>query len=503
MRNRQRRIAYRLRERDWAPQDRPMMGARRIEYEVAERTQALSVGGIGMVHRLIEWTGLRRGIDEHLHLLKVHLPYHESDHVLNLAYNFLAGGTRLEDLESLRNDEVFLNALGAQRTPDPTTAGDFCRRFEEADIETLMWVINESRLQVWGLQPESFFDEAILDADGTIAPTHGECKAGMDISHKGIWGYHPLVLSLANTAEPLYVVNRSGNRPSHEGAAERFDEAIMLCRRAGFRKVTLRGDTDFSQTEHLDRWHEEGVHFLFGYDALGKVVQEARNLPKSAWRKLTRPAKYEVQTKRRTRPPRIKEQIVEDREYHNLRLVKESVAEFEYCPTACRRLYRMVVVRKHLHVLKGQRLLQKDHRYFFYITNDWTLPAAEVVLKANARCDQENLIEQLKNGVRALHSPLDNLHSNWAYMVMASLAWTLKAWSALILPETGRWKEKYREEKQELLRMDFKRFLRELMLVPAQIVRTGRKVVFRLLAWTRYQHVFLRAVEVLEQPMLC
>ena len=199
--------------------------------------------------------------------------------MLNIAYNLLAGGTCLEHLELLRSDEAYLDALGARRVPDPTTAGDFCRRFDAADIFRLQAIFNATRLKVWRQQPKSFFEEAILDADGTMVETTGECKQGMDINHKGQWGYHPLVLSLANTGEPLFVVNRSGNRPSHEQAAFYFDRAIALCRKAGFQKIRLRGDTDFTQTEHLDRWDAEGVKFVFGIDATKKLYELAGESP--------------------------------------------------------------------------------------------------------------------------------------------------------------------------------------------------------------------------------
>ena len=186
--NRKRRITYRLSERRWKAQKRPMFRAKNVHYEVAGRIRALAVGGMGAIHGLARQTGLIQAIDERLKLLKIHLPYHESDHVLNIAYNIVSGGTCLEDLELLRNDEVYLDALGAQRIPDPTTAGDFCRRFTESDVEILMNAINEVRLGVWRQQPAAFFEEAILDADGTMAPTTGECKKGMDISHKREWG---------------------------------------------------------------------------------------------------------------------------------------------------------------------------------------------------------------------------------------------------------------------------------------------------------------------------
>jgi hypothetical protein len=480
-----------------------MFSASNIHYELSERTRGLDTGGIGVMHRLARHVGLIEEIDRRVEVLKVHLPYHESDHVLNIAFNVLCGGTCLEDIEWRRNNEVYLDALGAQRIPDPTTAGDFCRRFEAPDIENLMQGINEARLRVWAQQPEEFFEEAKVDADGTLAPTTGECKEGMDISYKGTWGYHPLVVSLANTGEPLYLVNRSGNRPSHEGAAERFDQALELCRRAGFRRVTFRGDTDFTQTRHLDRWDAEGVRFVFGCDARQNLTEMADSLPQRAWKRLNRRPRYEAQTEERGRPDNVKEAKVIEREFKNIRLQSEDVAEFAYSPTFCRKTYRIVVLRKNLSVEQGEWCLFDDIRYFFYVTNDLEATAAEIVFESNDRCNQENLIAQLHSGVRATRMPVDTLLSNWAYMIMASLAWTLKAWFALLLPERGRWAEKYGREKQAVLRMEFRTFLNAFMRIPAQLVRTGRRIVFRLLSWNRWQHVFLRAADQLSGNLRC
>ena len=500
---RKRRIERRLDRNDNRGCQRPMFTAGNIRYEIADRTRAVAPGGIGAMHLMARRLGLVDAIDQHLHLLKVHLPYHESDHVLNNAYNLLAGGTCLEHLELLRNDEVYLDALGARRIPDPTTAGDFCRRFEATDVEILTEVFNETRLAVWRQQDEGFFDEAILDADGTLVETTGECKQGMDIAYDGTWGYHPLIVSLANTGEPLYVVNRSGNRPSEEGAHKYFDRAIALCRRAKFKKITLRGDTAFTQTKHLDRWDDDGVRFVFGIDAMANLYEIAENLPQTAWKPLDREPKHEVKTEPRRRPENVKEQIVQEREFKNVRLAKEHVAEFAYSPTKCKKTYRVVAVWKDLEIVQGQRKLFDDAKCFFYITNDPKTPAEEIVFTANGRCDQENLIGQLKGGVRSLSAPVDNLVSNGAYMVMASLAWSLKAWAALLLPEHGRWKEKHAYEKETLLRMDFATFRRTMIHVPAQIVRTGRRIVYRLLAWNPWQHVFFRLLDQLRLPLRC
>jgi hypothetical protein len=475
----------------------PVLTARNIHYEAATRTKAIPCGGIGGIHLLVRELGLAEAIDERLHLLKIHLPYHESDHVLNFAYNALCDGTCLDDIELRRNDVVFLDALGADRIPDPTTAGDFCRRFTTDDVEILQDVFDQTRLKVWQEQPPEFFEEAVLDVDGTLVATGACCKQGVDIAYDGTWGYHPLIISLANTAEVISIVNRSGNRPSHEGAAEQLDLAILLCRQAGFRRIYLRGDTDFTQTQQIDAWDAEDVTFLFGIDSMPNLKALAEDLPASAWSELDRPPPYQRQGPPRKRPERIKDQIVRQREFETLTRLKEEVAEVAYRPVACQRTYRLIIVRQTIAVEKGQARLFDEIRYRFYLSNDRQATARALVLKANDRCNQENLLAQLKGGVHALRAAVDNLVSNWAYMVMTALAWNLKAWFALRVPEHPRHRERHREQKQRLLTMEFKRFVNTIIQMPCQIVRSGRRLVYRLLSWNEWQGVFLRTVQVL------
>lgn len=497
---RKRRIEKRLDKSNMSC-DGPMLSASNIHYELAERTQATCAGGIGMIHQMVKRLELDTEINKRLDVLKLYMPYTESDHVLNIAYNVLAGGTCLEHLELRRHDEAYMNGLGARRIPDPTTAGDFCRRFDRLMIFILQQVFNDIRVRVWQRQPRSFFEEAVLDADGTMVETTGECKQGMDINYEGKWGYHPLMISLANTGEPLYLVNRSGNRPSHENAHVYFDQAIAVCRQAGFRKITLRGDTDFSQTEHLDGWDSQQVTFIFGIDAMPNLYELAEKLPKNAWKRLKRPARYEVKTQTRERPENVKERVVEEREFENKRLVAEYVAEFRYRPGKCSKEYRVIVVKKHVEVTRGQTELFETFPCFFYITNSWETTPEQIVFKANGRCNQENLIEQQKNDVRSLTAPLDSLESNWAYMVMTALAWSLKAWAALLVPVNPGCAERHEHEKQKLLRMDFSTFRNALINIPAQIVRTGGRIIYRLLNWNPWLHVFFRLVESLAYPL--
>lgn len=485
MSKKKRKIARRLKRKQWEEQERPMFTAKNIHYEIAEKGQAIACGGIGAIHQMVIRSGLVREIDENLELLKTHVPYHESDHILNITYNVLSGNVRLEDIELHRQDSGYLDALGAQRIPDPTTAGDFTRRFDREDIVKLMDSVNTVRERVWEEGREEALEEALIDVDGTIAGTYGECKAGMDMSYKGIWGYTPLIVSLANTREVLYIENRPGNVPSHSGAVAWIDKAIGLVKPHA-KRVCLRGDTDFSLTGNFDRWSEQ-VDFVFGMDARSGLIKRAGELPEGVWEKLNRKPKYQVKTEERQKPENVKEQIIREREYKNLRLESEYVAEFEYQPEKCTESYRMIVLRKNLSVEKGQRRLFDDIRYFFYITTLRDRTAGEVVALANGRCDQENVIEQLKNGVNAMKLPVRDLVSNWAYMVIASLAWNLKAWFGMLMPNVGRG--------EQVLKMEFRRFLNTLIILPCQIVRTGRKIVYRMLGYNDWLKDFFETWE--------
>jgi hypothetical protein len=461
-----------------------MLRPQRAKYELAEKSQAVACGGLGMILELVKQTGLRHEINQAVSVLKLHAPYDEADHVLNIALNLLTGGTCLEHLELRRTDEAYLDALGAPRIPDPTTAGDFCRRFSSLQTLFLQQAINRARQQVWRRQAPEFFAQATIEADGTMVETSGEKKAGIGINYQGRWGYHPLVVTLAETKEVLYLANRSGNRPSHEHSEFYFDLAIEQCRKAGFRKIVLRGDTDFALTENFDRWDDASVEFVFGFDARENLRKRAEALNPGAWTALRRAKRPTGEP--RAKRPKVKEELVVAHEFKNLRLKGESYAEFDYQPTKCDRSYRVIVLRKALEEWQGQQLLFPKQLDFFFITNAKRseLSARQVIAAAHQRCDQENVISQLK-ACHALAAPLESLESNEAYMVMASLAWTLKVWSGLAVLPAGR-KERREEEqavRQRVLRMEFATYLNSVLLIPAQVVRGARQTLYRLLTY--------------------
>ena len=216
----------------------------------------------------------------------------------------------------------------------------------------------------------------------------------------------------------------------------------------------------------------------------------------SAWKPLPRTPKYNPATADRTRPDNVKEQVVAERGFDNKRLCAEWVTEVPYSPTDCKRTYRLVIVCKELEVTKQGRLFD-DYTYFFYLTNESRKDVStnDVVYGSNDRCNQENILAQL-NQCRALHAPVDTLESNWAYMVMTSLAWNLKAWIGLSVPVDSRWREQHEAERRRVIRMELKTFINQFVRLPAQIIRSGRRLTVRLLGWTESLHTFNRWLRV-------
>ena len=467
VKERQQKLQARLAHKDFTSPSQPLLGGLPMHYELAERTRVISMGGLGALHTLVTRLDLPALLNAQVSVFKRHLPYWESDHILSVCYNVLTGGKPLQDMNRLRRDEGYLEALGVERLPAPSTAGDFLRRFKEDDILALQEGIHQARQKVWQHLPEPARCLATIDVDGTLVETDAQGKEGIDYcAYKKQWGYGPLLVSLAETGEVLYVVNRS---------AAWIQRALDQVQPA-FETVWLRGDTAFSLTQEFDDWDEQGVRFIFGYDAYDNLIQQAQALEASAWETLLRPPKYEIKTVPRTKPKNVKQAIVEQRGFERIETIQEEVACFDYQPTQCKKGYRMLVLRKHLRITKKGKEVEQTIRYFFYSTNDWMGLTPDLVLFYDERGGQEHLIGQLKSSVPAFHAPADTLLANGTYMVIAALAWNLKAWYGLLLKEPTL--------QQQVVRMEFKQFLERFIHLPCQIIHSGRRLLYRVVQFT-------------------
>lgn len=472
----------------------PVLGLSTRKFDVSSNTRVIPAGGLGLVAELVKATKLAESVNK-IGLLSKNLPYYESDHILTLVYNLICGGTCIADSELLRSNQTYLDSLQATRLPGSSTLGDFLRRFDSEAVIRLMESINEARTKVWKQQPPEFFEEATIDGDSTIVPIEASCKEGVGTSYLGVIGYHPLILSLAQTNEPLFIVNRSGNANSPRGATHWFDESIKVCRAAGFRKITLRGDTAFSQVKQLDRWTEADVRCIFGIPMHSNLLEKAVSLPLDAWKPLDRLPKYTVKTSPRGRPWDFRKQLVNEREYPNQRLQAEWIAETRHSFYVRGNPYRVVFLKKDILKMKGQLPLLDEDKYFGFVTNDFDSPAEEIVRQAAKRCNQEKLIGELKHGVHAFKSPVNTLNGNWAYSVIASLAWSIKTWISMLVPADGRWADRRRAEQRDARRMEYKRFLTSFINIPAQIIKAARRVEIRFVGWSPHLPTIFRTLD--------
>ena len=175
-----------------------------------------------------------------------------------------------------------------------------------------MHAADDARLNVWARQPKKFFERATIDLDGTLVVTTGECKAGMDISYKGTWGYHPLLVSLAETGEVLRLVNRCGKPPQSRRRGGRSRRGDCLVPQGGLSQDRASRRHGLQPGRAAGRLGRRRGTFYFGFKALPNLEQIADELPETAWKKLRRPPRYEVKTKPRRKPLHVKPRIVRE-----------------------------------------------------------------------------------------------------------------------------------------------------------------------------------------------
>jgi len=480
--------------------DRPVFANRQVRLRLEQRGKVTPYGGLALAHDLAMRLELDKDLNRSLPLLKLHLPYHESDHLLTHVYNLFVGGGCIEDIANLQHSEAIKHLLGACRVPDPTTAGDFLRRFHEPHLAAFQGVIDRAREKVWRKIPRSHRKVATIDMDSTIKTVYGECKQGADFSYNGQWSYHPLLFTLAETYEPLRTINRSGNTASADGAAEALHEVLPMIGRH-FQQTYVRGDSKFYQHAVIAACERYGAHFALVMDGYAVLQEKADALPPSAWKPFSahsagRVAQRAADKKWRRKRKRLRAKTARERGYTQLATTGQWVAQFDYTiprhgNEVAGRTYRVAVKRQQVDTHEGQDYLFTEYRDRFVITDipPSHMDSAEVFCFAYGRCDQENIIEQFKNGIAAMRMPTGELLANSAFpsplracLMAGQLAWCLRSWlSLLALPQpTTRWEWKW--------------FRQAFVYVAARITHHARRAVVYLTDGHRFvEHLLVAA----------
>ena len=424
-------------------------------------------GGLTLVHQLARKVRFAQHIAEHVKVLKLHQGYGESDHLFHLLSAQFAGASCVEDLGRLQDDEMYRKMLGVERVSDPSTMGDFLRRFTRTDLNALKSAMWQMRREAWkSLKPKQR-RWASLDLDSKICAVYGEQKEGADFGYQGSYGYHPEMLSLAETGEWLDVVNRPCNAVSG-------DKAVYLLRRnlsqvqERFKHVCVRGDTKFGRADVLLECERHGAKVCVGWAATPRLVKLAEALPSTAWKPHERRCSGGAAPMRvRRKKGNLRRVKARRRGYTDKKLKREWVAEFPYCPMSkkhvVRKTYRVVVIRKQIEVARKTGLFDL-FTYRFILTDLPESNLSEVVHYAHGRANQENLIEQAANGLSAFRMPTGQLLANEVWMTVAMLAHNFKSY--LCLMALG----------EEKLGWEWKRFRFNFLYVVARITKASRQI---------------------------
>ncbi|MDZ4346424.1 MAG: IS1380 family transposase [Candidatus Binatia bacterium] len=470
-------------ELPWPETEGRVMRHRLLHLESDPRGEMTHYGGLVLAQQFVRRFGVAKRIDEALELFKRHAPYHESDHVLALAYTLYADGTCLEDQAALQGSEAVRRMVGACRIPDPTTAGDFLRRFRTTpNVGQLSGVTDEVQEAVWsklagGVRRRRKKQEyALVDLDGHIKPLYGVQKEGADFSYNGRWSYQPLVVSLGGTGECLKVVNQPGNARSSDAAAQALKEVLPMVRRH-FLNAIVRGDTDFDRSDVYNETLEAGAYFAIGGRLYSNRAALVEAIAEQDWKPFVPRADRQQPSgpSRRGRTVNYRRKKALERKFRTLRTVKQWISEIAYQPAGLGSACRMIVRRVLIEETDGQGALFEHFRYRLVLSN---LPRSysprQIIDLSYQRCDQENVIEQFGHGIAGWRMPVAEFLGNSAWLQIARLAWNLGKWIAQIAlpPEVVRW--------------EWKRFRRHFVYIAAKVLKMGRSLVVRLAGSHRF-----------------
>ncbi len=256
----------------------------KTDIEIDQRSEVTPYGGLSLFGAFVRRSQIAERLDDAVQLFKVHLPYHESDHILAIAANLFVGGTCLEDQTNLQRSEAVPHARCGS-DPDPTTAGDFLRRFEGSDLASLRRAHDALGARVGRAvqRRRGKLPLVTVDLDGHYKLLYGVQKEGADFNYKSQWSYHPLVASLAETGEYLAIRNRPGNVRSSEDAAQVMDAVLPQLKERGAR-LLVRGDSDFDRQDLRDMCKKHGAYIAIVGRAHTGRPEIAKAIPEQAYR---------------------------------------------------------------------------------------------------------------------------------------------------------------------------------------------------------------------------
>jgi hypothetical protein len=454
-----------------------------LHLESDPRGEITHYGGLVLAQQFVRRFRVAPQLDHALTLFKRHAPYHESDHVLALAYTLYADGTCLEDQAVLQGSEAIRRIVGACRIPDPTTAGDFLRRFKTAqDVAQLSGVVDDIQEAVWSKLPARIrrrrkkHELALVDLDGHIKALYGVQKEGADFSYDRRWSYQPLVVSLGGSGECLKVVNQPGSARPSNAAAEAIKEVLPRLMRH-FRNVLVRGDTDFDRSDIFNAAIEEGAYFAIGGRVHPNRAALVEGIAEENWKPFIPRAEREPPSgsSRHGRTPNYRRQKAAERGFRTLSTITQWLSEIDYQPHGLGSPCRMIVRRILVEERNGQGALFYHFRYRLVLTNlPRSYTARQIIDLTYQRCDQENVIEQFGQGIAGWRMPVAEFMGNSAWLQIARLAWNLGKWIAQIaLPS-------------EVVRWEWKRFRRHFVYIAAKVLKLGRSWVVRLAGSHRF-----------------
>lgn len=470
----------------------------KLHTEVDERSIVTPYGGLTLFSDFVRRFRVRQRIDAHVGVLKIHLPYRESDHVLAQAANLYVGGTCIEDMANLQHSEGVKRILGAYRLPDPTTGGDFLRRFDEAvnpgSLSDLRAAVDEVQGEVWKkLRRRHKRGCAVVDLDGHTKELYGMQKQGADFNHKGKWSYQVLLASMGGTGECLALRNQPGNQRSSEVAPEVLEDLLPRMK-PHFKDVLVRADSDFDRANVREACEAHEAYFAFVGREFKNRPAIADSIPEQDWRPFrTKAKRQKVKAKNepgfrsRRKKHNRRRRRARQRNYKELKLVRQWMTEVPWSPPDTDKTYRLVIRCQLIEHRQGQQHLFDDYRYRYVVTN---LPESystrDVIDETYERCDQENVIEQMKNALVAWRMPVAEFAGNCAWLENARLAWNIGKWIAQLSLEP------------EVVRWEWKRFRQAFVYLAAQVIKRGRQIWVRFSASHRFTNSLVAAHQKLQ-----